>query len=688
MNEQRQGTSTNQVSLVELIPSGVMGFYVRYWLRTFTEFDYVIQIHEGNLHVFRSNFFRYTGKITDTIFNIPNDKNIFNEFSRTSNTSIKWGGWIPETNYRATIRIDTSTATISEVQIVLRQAAAPTSISLCPKNQVSQRCSQLSSGIGLIRVFWDVSILPSISAGYGIAQPVAAYGIEYYRVEVFSTQSLNCMLVNQTCSKNTINSVCNFNNRIAIINSLPQLDKYYIRVVAGTIIGDGIYSSIFISNDSHINHKSFPVLEYPCVACNPGSFKIIYGMGSCMDCLEGKYQANFGSSHCQDCVAGKYSDMKGNNAEENCQECHMGKYQVELAAKLCIDCEAGKYNNLVGREGCKICPPNSQSKNPGSTICSCTKGYFGYGSMDCLSCPVGKYGKYEASMACTDCPRGKYLNAMGSIDELNCTMCLANSDTSVSGSKMCACNKGFSGLDVNGSCIKCSRGKYKTDFGSIQCTGCPRGKFLETSGSETELDCQKCPSNESISAVASARKASCTSATEVNYLITVNFNSNLDKSLISSEMLTNVIQKMSDQLYVDISRISIIPLEGNALKKNISFSITSVSQKESQYIGNDISLEMLNSILFSSSEMSWISTFLQVQIAPVIRPAHESTPMSILMFIIIGGGGIIILIFVVVVICLCKKKNANIKKLAHGTGYCVVCSGSYEEFGYHSSTMI
>jgi len=274
---------------------------------------------------------------------------------------------------------------------------------------------------------------------------------------------------------------------------------------------------------------------------------------------------------------------------------------------------------------------------------------------------------------------------MGSIDELNCTMCLANSNTLASGSTMCECNKGFSGLDVTGSCIKCSRGKYKTNFGSMQCTGCPRGKFLETSGSDTQFDCQMCRSNESISALASARKESCTSASEINYLITVKFNSNMDKSLITSEILNKIIQELSNELYIDVSRISIVLLVGNALETNVSFSITSVSQRESQRIGNDISLNMLNSILLTSSEIPWISTFLQVQSAPVIRPTHESNPLSIWIFIIIGGGCFIVIIFVVVIICLCKKKNTNTKKKASGTGYCVVCSGSYQEISCHSS---
>jgi len=333
-----------------------MGFYVRYWLRSHNEFNYYVQIHEGNSAVFRSNIFSYTGNIKDTIFDIPNDKNMFDQFFLTTNSSQKWHGWISETNYRASIRLSPTIVTISQVQFILRQASAPTSISLCKKDSTLTRCNIFSGGIGLIRVFWEVNTQASISAGYGNTQLTNAYGIDYFRIEVFSTLILDCMVANQTCSKNIANSVCNFNNRIAMINSLPELDNYYIRVVAGTIIGDGIYSTIFISDESHINHKAFPVLQYFCVPCNPGSYKAIYGMGSCLDCLEGKYQGIFGSSLCQDCVPGKHSNVKGNNAEENCQECSMGKYQVTLAAKLCIHCEPGKYNNAVGSKKCKICP--------------------------------------------------------------------------------------------------------------------------------------------------------------------------------------------------------------------------------------------------------------------------------------------------------------------------------------------
>jgi len=688
----KESTDQKTVSFVELIPSGVKEFYVRFWIQsgsTQNSFDYRIQIHESNNDVFRSNVLKYDGNMTNTIMNIPNKRNAFDQLSRNTNTSQKWNGWNSEKIYRSSILITVNDVTISTVQCTLNKAPAPTQIFLCQKDSLTQLCNTFAKRLGLIRVYWEVDSRGHISAGYTNNVPPIPYGIDYFRVEVFSTQSLHCMIANQTCFKNKESSLCNFNKRIAQINSLPELDNYYIRVVSGTVIGDGIFSTISIADTRHIHHKLLPVLEFPCVACYPGSYKSIHGMGSCIDCLEGKYQGDFGSSFCQDCGVGKFSNLTGNNAEGNCQACPMGKYQGTFAAQLCIDCEAGKYNNVVGSEQCKTCPPNSQSKIIGSTQCSCNKGYFGvYGSVDCLLCPIGKYGQYEASMMCTDCPRGKYLDVMGSINELNCTMCLENSNTVVSGSKMCECNKGFSLLDVAGTCVKCSRGKYKTDFGSNLCTGCPRGKFLETRGSTTPLDCNMCHSNESISALASARKESCTSTSEKNYLITVKFNSNLDKSLITSEMLNNFFHKMSHELDVDLSRTRSLPFGGNALETNISFSITSVSQKESQSITNDISLEMLNAILLSSSETLWVSTFLQVQSTPVIGPPHASNSLSILILIFIGGGSSIVVIVIVVIICLCKKKNTLIKRVEYGTGYCVACSGSYEEIGYYLDRMI
>jgi hypothetical protein len=102
-------------------------------------------------------------------------------------------------------------------------------------------CSEIASIPNSLRVHWK---WPA-SRGYATTYiPPNAYQLEYYRVEISTTKEFNVVLRNKTCTSGQVDPTCNFDERIAIMYGLEKTEHYFVRVRAGTIIGDGANSSI------------------------------------------------------------------------------------------------------------------------------------------------------------------------------------------------------------------------------------------------------------------------------------------------------------------------------------------------------------------------------------------------------------------------------------------------------------
>ena len=100
---------------------------------------------------------------------------------------------------------------------------------------------------------------------------------------------------------------------------------------------------------------------------------------------------------------------------ETCQKCSPGKYSI-ANAEYCIFCNRGYFSSHNGSSACKKCPPGS-STDPENNI----------GSTACQACKPGFYqdGSYVPS-ACLSCfvyAKNSYTTQFGSV---NCTLCPKN----------------------------------------------------------------------------------------------------------------------------------------------------------------------------------------------------------------------------------------------------------------------
>jgi hypothetical protein len=101
-------------------------------------------------------------------------------------------------------------------------------------------CSTLTVLPSSFRMYWD----RPANVGYDTYIPNNAYGIDYYRVEVSADRAdFRTLAGNVTCVIGQNNPVCHFDRRVALVTGLSAGRVYYYRVSAGTIIGDGQYST-------------------------------------------------------------------------------------------------------------------------------------------------------------------------------------------------------------------------------------------------------------------------------------------------------------------------------------------------------------------------------------------------------------------------------------------------------------
>jgi len=161
-------------------------------------------------------------------------------------------------------------------------------------------------------------------------------------------------------------------------------------VVSGTIIGDGKFSPLIVSNATHIKYTNYTILDFACRACPAGSYKSTLGLGTCKLCAEGKYQTKMRSLFCNDCIIGKYSNSSGNVNESDCQSSPVN---------------SNNYNSSSTGEDSYKCKKGSSRPQ---------------GGRDCTLCTEGRYQMNMASFSCIDCLAGKYIDSVGNDAESKC----------------------------------------------------------------------------------------------------------------------------------------------------------------------------------------------------------------------------------------------------------------------------
>jgi len=162
-----------------------------------------------------------------------------------------------------------------------------------------------------------------------------------------------------------------------------------------------------------------------------------------------------------------------NLANSICTRCAVGKYGLEYGRTTvanCVECEIGFYNDVSGLGACKGCAVGKYGTGRGYTSLD-----------DCQECSPSKYNNQLGQTVCKDCLAGFYSNTGETVDCIGCP------------SGRYGENTGQSVMNVG--CLKCVKGKYQSSVGQdgvSACTDCPGGKF-GTVLSQTSLDaCKDC----------------------------------------------------------------------------------------------------------------------------------------------------------------------------------------------------
>jgi len=728
-----------------------MGLYVRFEGYTDIDFNYDIRIYThprdgfGDPAVDSKKNIQFRKRISDPFFDISNIPSINTHFvllgtDFIDNTQVFFNGFRTTAQYRAGIVVSMGVSTFSAVlsstlTTPFALADEPINVGFCgsdstyARDQILRRgpCNILESGLGVIRVYWETNASTLAAIGYDPNfMPTNQYFIEYFRVEVFSNANCDCLLVNITCSMGQTDGSCDFDQKIARITALPQIENHYIRVVSGTIIRDGKFSPLVVSNATHIKYNNYTILHIACPACPAGSYKSALGLDQCKLCAEGKCQTSMQSLFCNDCIIGKFSNSSGNVNHSDCTSCPVnsnnynssstredsckcnkgssraqggsdctlcpeGKYQMNTASFSCIDCLAGKYIDSFGNDAeskCKTCSLDSNNNIAASPSCECNKGYFSSnGRPTCTKCPKGKYQTQNGLVLCIACTVGKYLDTSGNYAESDCNACPPNSNNSSEASSSCMCDKGFSSYNSNPVCMMCSQGKYQENAGSSSCTDCAAGKYLDSIGNDEESDCKACPANINTSNPASTSQQNCTYESDKEYAVIITFKSSLDRSQITTEMETNIRGEISKRLDIDISRIGLLSFAKYQFEKKVSFEIALMSREESNRIENVISFDMLNSILSDALGSVLIASDFEVHNIQNNGNEKPRDLLDVLIIIVISAGGLSFVIIVTVIACLCNKrgKSPQLNDKLGGTAYCVICSKFDQENAFLSS---
>jgi hypothetical protein len=233
--------------------------------------------------------------------------------------------------------------------------------------------------------------------------------------------------------------------------------------------------------------------ELICESCPAGTYDT--GDETCSFCPDGYYNDQVGQTSCsKKCPVGRfYSDANrqadsANWWQAECTGCAKGQYQDEEGSSTsCKTCAAGRYQDTIGSVNCKGCVAGMATTSTGGDdmySCDlCGKGYYTpyAGYTVCLACSgqsytspsvyvSGKYTQYEGRTYCQTC---SYLTTAYNDAAQSCE----------------SCRVGQYAPGPSGLCTGCPVGKFQDSTGQSSCKDCPAGQYQDTTG---KTACKTC----------------------------------------------------------------------------------------------------------------------------------------------------------------------------------------------------
>ncbi|XP_061175426.1 uncharacterized protein LOC133184388 [Saccostrea echinata] len=210
----------------------------------------------------------------------------------------------------------------------------------------------------------------------------------------------------------------------------------------------------------------------------PAGTKRQTGDTGCDGCLRGQYQPNPHQATCLDCPPNTYTRSVNSTKLSDCETfCPSGQ---EKTGGVCVTCTVGYYkdNNVDKFSMCTLCPAQFITANNGSTaetdctIANCSAGHYRDGNNQCQPCAKGYYQPDRWQTSCVQCPTDKTTESTGSTSLSMCQL---------------QCSPGYE--DINGTCMKCKVGKYKSEYAAALCKPCPEGFITQAEGATHETNC-------------------------------------------------------------------------------------------------------------------------------------------------------------------------------------------------------
>ena len=225
----------------------------------------------------------------------------------------------------------------------------------------------------------------------------------------------------------------------------------------------------------------------PCTQCPPGKYKTVAGSGKCVDCSiecgAGRYRSRKCSSDADIECTGCPKDTSSNAGAIDIKDCWCVAGTYGPHGGECTTCARSSYRIFENSNVCVSCQENAQTREGGSklkTDCTCNPGYFGPDGGPCQPCKANTYKSIQGSTSennieCTSCPSGPGWQSL--------------SDEGSDAKEDCKCPPGRVGTDGADKCTACEKGKYKQTRGHGTCIECGESSSTRSGDSKLKSDC-------------------------------------------------------------------------------------------------------------------------------------------------------------------------------------------------------
>ncbi|KAL4240085.1 Coagulation factor 5/8 C-terminal domain [Mactra antiquata] len=176
---------------------------------------------------------------------------------------------------------------------------------------------------------------------------------------------------------------------------------------------------------------------------------------------------------------------------ETQESCDLGQM---LYQNNCVNCGGGYYHDTL-TDQCELCPIGTYNGNERQTSCeSCgtEKTTLSTGSTSILDCyTVCDKGMYELDGSCEPCDIGFYQDQSGSTNCIPCPHGHTTQQSASTASNDCYFMCGILGMEmsIDGNCIPCEKGTYKSNRLEVRCQPCSYGYTTVSTGAQSLDQC-------------------------------------------------------------------------------------------------------------------------------------------------------------------------------------------------------